>query len=302
MNPVKSPRCGFLRREVRKEMARMRLQRYIAQCGVMARRKAEALIANGKVSVNGRAITQMGIKIDPETDRVLVCGKIIHPEPRFYVLLNKPKGCITAVRDDRGRSTVMDYVVGVPANISPVGRLDYYSEGVLLLTNDGELSAALQHPGNHIEKVYHVKIRGEVSMAQVAKMRRGVRLRDGMVTRPAEVTQLESKSRHTWLAMTLTEGKSRQIRRMADSLGLQVIKLQRVSFAGIQYWGLRVGDARELSQQEVDRLRELVGLEKDARARSLGKWYAKREQVRLARVRSKFVCSTKSKRKTVHYG
>jgi len=232
-------------------------------------------------------VTVLGTKVDPRRDRVTVNGQPVAPEPLFYALLNKPKGCITAVSDPQGRPTVMAYLRGVPARVAPVGRLDFYTEGVLLLTNDGELSAALQSPRTHVEKTYHVKLRGQISDAQLDQLRCGVRLDDGRVTRPAQVDRLSSKSAHDWLVITLTEGKSRQIHRMAEALGYQVTKLQRVAFAGIAYHGLRVGDARELEPSEVASLCKLVGLPKNGRTKGTGEWRSKREDVEGPRRRAK---------------
>ena len=262
----------------------MRLQRYLAQSGVAARRKAEELIVAGRVTVNGVVVSELGSQVDPAHDQVMVDGQAVHPNELFYVLLNKPKGSITAVSDPEGRSTVMEWMPNLPVPIVPVGRLDYYSEGVLLLTNDGELSSALQSPKNHVEKTYHVKIRGTMKPAHLEAMRRGVRLdpREGkfervVTTRPAKVDRLRAESKHDWLVITLTEGKSRQIHRMVEALGYQVVKLQRVAFAGLDFHGLRVGDARELTQLEVNHLRALVKLPKDERAVARGKWRAVRE-------------------------
>src|SRR3954462_2551397 len=154
----------------------VRLQRYLATAGVAARRKAEDLIVAGRVQVNGKVVTVLGSKVDPDKDDVLVDGQAVVPLDHFYVLLNKPKACITAVSDDRGRPTVMDYLPNLPAKVAPVGRLDFYSEGVLLLTNDGELAARLLAPKQHVPKTYHVKVRGEVKAADLDALRKGVRL------------------------------------------------------------------------------------------------------------------------------
>src|SRR5262245_26823261 len=140
----------------------VRLQRYLAAAGVAARRKAEELITAGRVTVNGAVVTTLGTKVDPEHDAVSVDGEAVAALDKFYVLLNKPKGCITAVTDDRGRPTVMDYLPNLPAPVKPVGRLDFYSEGVLLLTNDGELAARLLAPARHVPKTYHVKVHGQL--------------------------------------------------------------------------------------------------------------------------------------------
>jgi len=259
----------------------MRLQRYLSQAGVAARRKAEELIVAGRVKVNGNVVTELGTKVHPERDHVQVDGEAVATEDPFYVLFNKPKGCITAVRDDRGRPTVMDYLPNLPASIAPVGRLDFYSEGVLLLTNDGELAAKLLAAKSHVPKTYHVKIFGQITAKALQALRDGVRLDDGTMTAPAEVDELPAESKHSWLALTLYEGKSRQIRRMLEQLGYTVQKLQRVAFANLTFHGLRVGDARELNQHELNELRELVGLERRMVAR--GKWKSLREETDIAR-------------------
>ncbi|WP_428267808.1 pseudouridine synthase [Haliangium sp.] len=260
----------------------VRLQRYLSQCGVAARRKAEELIVGGQVTVNGKRVTTLGSKVVPGRDRVAVDGSPVMPAELFYVLFNKPKGCLTAVSDPEGRPIVMEYLHGLPVAVAPVGRLDFNSEGVLLLTNDGELSARLQSPQSHVEKTYHVKIDGRVGPRQLTALRQGVRLDDGTVTRPAQVDVLSgTKSRHDWLVITLTEGKSRQIHRMLEALGYRVTKLQRVAFAGLAFHGLRVGDARELTQVEVNGLREQAGLPKSTIAR--GKWSSRREDSELGR-------------------
>ena len=263
-------------------MSLVRLQRYLAQAGVAARRKAEELIVAGRVTVDGKVVTQLGTKIDPERASVQVDGEAVVAQDHFYIVFNKPKGCITAVTDDRGRLTVMDYLPNLPVNVAPVGRLDYYSEGVLLLTNDGELAARLLGPRHHVAKTYHVKIRGELGPRDLERLRTGVTLEDGTVTQPAEIDVLRGAgSKHDWLVVTLYEGKSRQIHRMLEALGHQVQKLQRVAFAGLTFHGLRVGDARELTQDEVNKLRQEVGL--DRRSVSRGVWKAKREDTDRAR-------------------
>ncbi|HVV81723.1 MAG TPA: pseudouridine synthase, partial [Kofleriaceae bacterium] len=261
--------------------APMRLQRFLAQAGVAARRKAEELITAGRVTVDGVVVTELGTKIDPEAANVQVDGEAVAAQERFYIVFNKPKGCITAVTDDRDRVTVMDYLPNLPVKVAPVGRLDYYSEGVLLLTNDGELAAKLLAPGSHVAKTYHVKIRGSLRAGELERLREGVTLDDGTLTMPAEVEPLPGESRHTWLAITLYEGKSRQIHRMLEALGHQVQKLQRVAFANLTFHDLRIGDARELTQAELNDLRELVGLDKSVGAR--GSWHAQREDTDRAR-------------------
>ncbi len=259
----------------------VRLQRYLASAGVAARRKAEELIKAGRVTVNGVVVTTLGTKVDPDTAEVTVDGEGVMAHDKFYVLLNKPKACITAVTDDRGRPTVMDYLPNVPVPVKPVGRLDFYSEGVLLLTNDGELAAKLLAPASHVAKTYHVKIHGQLSNDQIKQLREGITLDDGTETMPAEIEVLPGESKHTWLAITIHEGKHRQIHRMIEALGYAVDKLQRVAFANLTFHNLRVGDARELGQMELNQLRDLVGLDHSPVAR--GRWRSDREDTDIPR-------------------
>ncbi len=241
----------------------------------------------GKVKVNGQTVTVLGTKVDPDADRVTCEGQAVYAQALHYILLNKPKGCLSAVSDPEGRPTVMEYLVGVPVRVNPVGRLDFNSEGVLLFTNDGELSMRLQSPDYHVEKTYHVKVRGTLTEGQIRQMRTGVVLDDGYKTRPAQVDRLKNESKHDWLVITLTEGKRRQIHRMVEALGQSVQKIQRVGYGGISFYGLRVGDARELRQQEVDMLRKAVGLAANSQAKSRGKWKVAREDTELNRRRLK---------------
>src|SRR3954464_3423626 len=168
----------------------VRLQRYLASAGVAARRKAEDLITAGRVTVNGEIVRVLGTKIDPDADSVTVDGEAVYALDHFYVLFKKPKGCITAVTDDRGRPVVMDYMPNLPVPVKPVGRLDFYSEGVLLLTNDGELAARLLAPGNHVPKTYHVKVHGHLERGDITALREGITLDDGTTTLPAEIEVL----------------------------------------------------------------------------------------------------------------
>ncbi|MGE5181393.1 MAG: pseudouridine synthase [Acidobacteriota bacterium] len=259
----------------------VRLQKFLSGAGVAARRKAEELITAGRVKVNGQIVRVLGSKIDPERDSVTVDDEAVMAHDYFYVVFNKPKGCITAVSDDRGRPTVMDYLPNLPVPVRPVGRLDFYSEGVLLLTNDGELAAKLLAPASHVPKTYHVKIHGQLKPEHMKALRAGVRLDDGTTTLPAEVVPLPGESKHTWLAITLHEGKQRQIHRMLETLGYRVDKLQRVAFANLSFHHLRVGDARELTQQELNELRDKAGLPRGPVAR--GRWRAEREATDMPR-------------------
>ncbi|MCW5802662.1 MAG: rRNA pseudouridine synthase [Deltaproteobacteria bacterium] len=273
----------------------VRLQRYLASAGVAARRKAEELILAGRVKVNGQVVKVLGTKVDPDRDDVQVDDEAVVALDNFYVLLNKPKACITAVTDDRGRPTVMDYLPNLPVPVKPVGRLDFYTEGVLLLTNDGELAARLLAPAGGIPKTYHAKVHGRLTPRDVSALRQGIQLDDGTMTMPAEVEVLPSESKHMWLGITIHEGKHRQIHRMLEALGHRVDKLQRVAFANLTFHDLRIGDARELTQLELNELRDLAGLDHSAVAR--GTWRAMREDTDSARrARAKLRAETEGAR------
>ncbi len=264
-------------------MAQVRLQRYLAQSGVASRRKSEILIEEGRVKVNGKKVTTLGTKIDPDTDRVAVNGQPVHPEDLFYAVFNKPKGCITAVSDPEGRRTVMEFMPGLPASVVPVGRLDFYSEGVLLMTNDGVLAAALTSSRRKVEKIYHIKIKGSIDDREIQKLRDGVKIDYRTTTKPAEVQRLKAKSRHDWLEVVLSEGKNRQLHRMLEAVGHEITKLQRVQFAGVAFHGLRVGDARELTQAELKELYAAANIKPGKGLVSRGKWAVKRETTEKAR-------------------
>jgi 23S rRNA pseudouridine2605 synthase len=246
----------------------IRLQKFLSMAGVAARRKAEVLISAGHVKVNGKVVTVLGTKVRPDNDRVEVDGKRIKGgAPKLmYFLLNKPKACISTVSDPQGRKTVMDYLPpNLPVRVRPVGRLDYHTEGVLVLTNDGALHSALLSPRSKVEKTYHAKIKGLVTDETLTKWRKGVLLDNGRKTGPAQIDRLKPTGAnatmlHTWLVITIMEGQSRQIHRSAAALGHEVLKLSRVSFAGLTYFGVRVGDCRPLSPEEILLLQEKAGL------------------------------------------
>jgi pseudouridine synthase len=207
-------------------------------------------------------VTELGTKVDPDRDRVQVAGRRVEAEKSTYVLLNKPRGFVTTLSDPEGRPTVMQLIKGAGARVVPVGRLDFNTEGVLLLTNDGELLHALTHPSKGVEKTYRVKLRGTAGPDVARQLAEGVTLDDGSRTSPARVL-LEGPTeggRNTWLEITIHEGKNRQIHRMAESLGYQVAKLERVSFAGLDVHALKPGNYRHLVAREVMSLRKLAGL------------------------------------------
>jgi 23S rRNA pseudouridine2605 synthase len=246
----------------------VRLQKLISQAGVAARRKAEVLITEGRVKVNNKVVTLLGTKVDPARDRVTVDGVPVKGATKLmYILLNKPKATITSLSDPEGRKTVMDCLpADLPVKVRPVGRLDYYTEGVLIMTNDGELHAALLSPRSQVEKTYQAKIKGAVSDETLTTLRNGVKLDHHHTTRPAKIDRLKAVGQHavtdlhTWVTITISEGQSRQIHRMFEAVGHEVLKLARVSFAGLTYFGVRVGDSRLLNPDEVLHLRQVAGL------------------------------------------
>jgi len=270
-------------------VAAERLQKIIAAAGVTSRRKAEELITGGRVSVNGHTVTELGSKADLETDHIKVDGKLLRgPERHVYILLNKPKGYVTTVSDPEGRPTVMDLVKHVNARIYPVGRLDWSSEGLLLLTNDGELAGKLTHASSHVPKTYLVKIAGQASIEDIEKLRRGIRIgarpsstperakaaRSGgpaqgpasrgkfeksvqpVFTAPAQVRLMKGAA-NPWYEVTLIEGKNRQIRRMFEEIGHHVEKIKRVKYGPLTL-DVDPGQARELTPVEVTSLRRSV--------------------------------------------
>ena len=235
-------------------MEKIRLQKYIADSGLMSRRAAEREIEMGNVSVNGHVAT-LGTKIDPRNDNVTFKGKKIRYEkPEYiYIMMNKPRGYLSSTSDDRERKCVTDLLDGVSARVYPVGRLDLISEGMLLLTNDGELKNRLTHPSHSVPKVYRVKVGGNVSDEQYEILTSALIIDDYKI-KPVDVVVSESDESGTVLKMTLHEGRNRQIRKMCEQAGLTVKRLSRVSIGNLKLDGLPVGKWRYLDEKEVDYL------------------------------------------------
>lgn len=235
-----------------------RVQKLIAQAGITSRRKAEKLIEAGEVTVNGKKITELGTKADPRKDHIKVSGKLINPllEQRkdVYVLLNKPKGYLSSVSDPENRKLVTDLVKGY-GKLFPVGRLDFNTEGLLILTNDGKLANRISAK-RKIPKVYEVKVKGIPNENAVNKLRRGIRLEDGFKTAPAEIKTLRSTGKNAWFEVTLYEGHNQQIRKMFDSVGYSVVKLKRTRIGHLDAKFLRTGQFRELSREEIEKFRK----------------------------------------------
>lgn len=239
-------------------MEKIRLQKYFTDCGILSRRAAEAEIAAGKVKVNGE-IAETGQKIDPETDTVEYKGKIIntYEKPHYtYVMLNKPRGYLSSVKDDRGRKCVTELVEDVGVRLYPVGRLDMDSEGLLLMTNDGELTNKLTHPRHEIPKIYHVKIKGKVTEEQVKALSKPMNI-DGYTILPVETKLISIKPEYCVLEMILYEGRNRQIRKMCEQTELKILRLCRVAIGNVKLGELAPGKWRCLNKTQVSYLKGL---------------------------------------------
>jgi pseudouridine synthase len=240
-------------------MSAMRIQKYLAECGVASRRASERLIEDGRVRVNG-LMAEIGQNVDPETDKILVDGKPVKNEDeKVYLVINKPVDCVTTASDTHGRKTVIDFVSGINARVFPVGRLDMDVEGVLILTNDGDLAFRLMHPSYEVDKVYLVWVRGHMSAESAIRLEKGVELEDGL-TAPAQAVILNEGERTTLVRLTLHEGRKREVKRMCAAVGHPVRRLQRIAFGNVQCKGLRPGEWRHLTRQELDGLRKLADL------------------------------------------
>lgn len=231
-----------------------RLQKVIAAAGIASRRKAEQMIASGRVKVNGQTVTALGTKIKPDRDRVELDGRPIHLERKYYYLFYKPRKVITSVTDPEGRRVVSDYFNRVPARLFPVGRLDYDTEGLLVVTNDGALAYRMTHPKFELEKSYLALVKGVPNKKALDQLRRGVILSDG-VTAPAEVRRVKTVGGNAWIRLTIHEGRNRQIRRMCAAVGHPVIQLKRDRIGFLRIGDLRPGQSRPLTPQEVARLK-----------------------------------------------
>ena len=250
----------------------VRLQKFIADCGVTSRRKAEDLITEGRVRVNGQSSIELGTKVDPSSDVVEVDGQAIdlNSVNKVYIVMHKPRGCVTTLNDPEGRPTVMDYVQEVSERIYPVGRLDYLSEGLLLLTNDGDLANLIMHPTHRVQKVYEVKVFGSVDVSMLKKLREGVHTEVGFL-KPLSVRVIKQLPNKTWLEFRLEEGRNREIRRVCESTGLTVDKLKRVAIERLTLEGIRPGGYRFVTKKL---LMDLLGLNQDGTTKSVvGKTY-----------------------------
>jgi pseudouridine synthase len=237
-----------------------RLQKILSRAGVASRRKAESLIVQGRVSVNGEVVHELGTRAVLGRDDVRVDGKAVKPGTEHVVLaLFKPRRCVTTLHDPQGRPTVGEVIRELPWRVYPVGRLDYDAEGLLLLTNDGELAHRLQHPRYGVLKTYEVKVRGHPDVKKLSRLQEGIPLREG-ITAPAEVGVQQEAERSTWLSFTLHEGRYRQIKRMCTAVGHPVQRLRRIRIGPVGLGEMRPGEVRRLTSRELRALQRAVGL------------------------------------------
>lgn len=240
---------------------KIRLQKHLADCGIASRRKAEELIESKKVKVNGR-IASLGDKVDPVRDKVTVSGKtVVSVNKKVYIMLHKPRGFVSTVSDELGRKCVTDLVKDVGVRVFPVGRLDKDSEGLLLMTNDGEFSNSLTHPSKHVTKTYRVTVGGSVSEEQIVRLCTGVVI-DDKKTLPCDCFVAERKADRTVLMFIITEGRNRQIRKMCEAVNLTVLRLKRTEIAGVKLGMLPQGKWRDLNEKEMKRLTN-IGTQKE---------------------------------------
>jgi 23S rRNA pseudouridine2605 synthase len=231
-----------------------RLQKILAHAGVSSRRHAEEMITAGRVTVNGIVVTELGSKADAATDRIAVDGKPLNrPEKKLYFVLHKPAGYVTTMSDPQGRAIVTSLLKNVRERVYPVGRLDYNTEGLLLVTNDGEWANRIAHPRHEVEKEYHVRVRGEITTDQLNLLAAGIKLEDG-VTAPAKASRLSTSDNNSWFSLIIHEGRFRQVRRMCAEVGLTVVRLKRVRYGSVDLGTLKPGEYRLLTSQEVQQL------------------------------------------------
>lgn len=242
-------------------MSEMRLQRYLAMAGIASRRKAEELITAGMVTVNGVIVTELGTKVT-ENDEVSCSGRMVKiSSEKIYIMLNKPAEYITSVKDQYGRKTVLDLLDGVKGRVYPVGRLDYNTTGLLLLTDDGDLTNKLMHPSNHIEKKYTALVKGTPSHQTIIAFSKGIELDDG-ITAPAKLTVLRRLKEDSIVEITIHEGRNRQVKRMCKAVGHPVITLKRISIGPLSLGDLKEGQWRYLTSEELSLIRIYISIEK----------------------------------------
>ncbi len=235
---------------------KIRLNKFIAESGVASRRRADSYITQGKVTVNGKKVFELGTQVDPQVDRVMVDEKLIKQETeKVYVMFFKPKNVLTSMEDPEGRPTIADYIQDLPYRVFPVGRLDWDSEGLLLLTNDGDFANRVMHPKEEIPKTYHVKLNGHPTETEIAKLKRGVSIIGGKVAaQEVEKLRRNDSSEKSWFRIVISEGKNRQIRKMFEKIGYDVEKLQRIKIGELELRGIERGEYTLLGRKAVERI------------------------------------------------
>lgn len=244
----------------------MRLAKYLAQAGIASRRQAELYITQGRVKLNGQTINEVSARVEPQQDRVEFDGQLIHVEKPVYIMLHKPPGYITSARDPQGRPTVLELVTEIEQRIYPVGRLDYDTAGLLLLSNDGEFTNRMIHPRYKIDKKYEACLTGRVKDQELQQLRQGIVLSDG-ITAPAQVKLIRRDASASLIQLTIHEGRKRQVRRMCAAIGHPIINLKRVGLGFLSLGDLPAGRYRHLHPDEVERLKALAEYGKSARER-----------------------------------
>ena len=237
-------------------MEEMRLQKFLANSGICSRRSAEKLITDGKIQINGIIVTELGTKINPDIDTVLYNGKEVKPvNKHIYILLNKPIGCVTTVKEQFGRPTVIDLVKGIDAKLLPVGRLDMYTSGALILTNDGDFIYKVTHPKNEVEKTYNATVRGIVTREDIEKLEKGVEIEDYTSGKAkAKILKTDELKNFSRIQITIHEGKNREVRKICEAIGKPVIALHRARIGNIDVKDLKLGTWRHLRENEIKSL------------------------------------------------
>jgi len=248
---------------------KIRLQKVIARAGISSRRKAEELIQSGQVTVNGEVVTKLGTRVDPSQDHIKISGKHLPaPAPDMFLILNKPSGVVSTLQDPEGRPTIKHLLPKASLRVFPVGRLDFDSEGLLLLTNNGEVAQACLHPSHHVLKTYLIKIKGVLEDSEILQLKRGLPLEDGQ-TAPAKIRKAGKAEANSWVEMTIHEGRKHQVKRMLEYLGHPVIRLKRIQFGPLNLGSLPLGESRFLTDKEANALRQLL-LPKESKTRRAG--------------------------------
>ncbi|MBX7145424.1 MAG: rRNA pseudouridine synthase [Oligoflexia bacterium] len=239
----------------------MRLQKFLSQCGVASRRHAEQLIREGVVEVNDRIVRDLGVKVNPDKDLVRVRRRIVKPPHKGVILLNKPRGVVSTMSDPEGRPTVADFLTREHRAYFPVGRLDWESTGLMVLTNDGEIAERLMHPRYGFERIYHVRVEGVLTERQLERMGEGVRLEDGLIRARSKLLKRDQDT--CWLELSVSEGRNRVVRRLMDKLRHPVMKLKRVAYGPFRLGNLQTGEIRKLTQSEYEASRRRILSQKE---------------------------------------